>query len=145
MVEFTQHQARLLTEARLGHLSTADSQGVPHVIPLCYAFDGRVIYSVLDQKPKRTALVELKRVRNIQSNPRVALVVDHYSEDWQNLWYLLVHGDALVLEPGREQAAAVGLLRQKYRQYQGMDIDRNPVIKIIPHRVVSWSGATGRV
>jgi PPOX class probable F420-dependent enzyme len=145
MVEFTQHQARLLTEARLSHLSTTDSQDVPHVIPLCYAFDERAIYSILDQKPKRTALVELKRVRNIQSNPRVALVVDHYSEDWQNLWYLLVHGDALVLEPGREQAAAVGLLRQKYRQYQGMDIDRNPVIKIIPHRVVSWSGATGRV
>jgi PPOX class probable F420-dependent enzyme len=140
MVEFTEEQARLLTEARIGHMSTADGHGAPHVIPVCYAFDGQAIYSVLDQKPKRTALVRLKRVRNIQSNPRAALVVDHYAEDWRCLWYVLVHGDALVLEAGQDQAVAVRMLRQKYRQYQEMDIDRNPVIKIIPHRVISWAG-----
>jgi hypothetical protein len=66
--------------------------------------------------------------------------VDHYSEDWRHLWYVLVHGDALVLEIGQDQAAAVSLLRQKYRQYQEMDIDQNPVIKIIPRRVISWAG-----
>jgi len=142
MVEFTGLQARLLTEARTGHLATADPRGTPHVIPVCYAFDGQAIYSVLDQKPKRTALIRLKRVRNIQSNSRVALVVDHYDEDWRHLWYVLVHGDALVLEVGQEQTAAVRLLRQKYPQYQGMDIDQNPVIKIVPRRVTSWAGET---
>jgi PPOX class probable F420-dependent enzyme len=140
MVEFTAQQAGLLTEARIGHLSTADVLGAPHVIPVCYAFDGQAIYSALDQKPKRAALNRLKRVRNIQGNPRAALVVDHYSEDWRHLWYVLVHGDALVLEIGQDQAAAVSLLRQKYRQYQEMDIDQNPVIKIIPRRVISWAG-----
>jgi PPOX class probable F420-dependent enzyme len=79
-------------------------------------------------------------VRNIQSNPRVALVVDHYVEDWQRLWYVLVHGNASVLESGQDQVDAVGLLRRKYHQYRDMDIDQNPVIQIIPHRVISWAG-----
>ena len=109
---------------------------------MCYAFDGQAVYSVLDQKPKRTALIRLKRVRNIQSNPKVSLVVDHYEEDWRHLWYLLVHGDALLLEVGQEQSEAVRLLRQKYQQYQHMDIDQNPVIKITPTRVISWAGET---
>lgn len=140
MVEFTELQAKLLAEARTGHLATADAQGTPHVIPVCYAFDGQAIYSVLDQKPKRTALTRLKRVRNIQSNSRVSLVADHYDEDWRRLWYVLVHGDALLLEAGQDHSAAIRLLRQKYQQYQSMDIDQNPVIKITPTRVISWSG-----
>lgn len=142
MVEFTELQAKLLLDARTGHLATADAQGAPHIIPVCYAFDGQAIYSVLDQKPKRTALARLKRVRNIQSNPKVALVIDHYAEDWRRLWYVLVHGDALLVEAGQEQAAAVRLLREKYRQYQSMEIDQNPVIKIAPTRVIFWAGET---
>jgi len=141
MVEFTERQANRLAEARVGHLSTADALGAPHIIPVCYAFDGQAIYSVLDQKPKRTALVRLKRVRNIQANPRVALVVDHYAEDWRRLWYVLVQGEAVVLGVGQEQATAVRLLRRKYQQYQEMDIDQNPVIKIVPNRVISWTSA----
>ena len=140
MVEFTQLQSRLLTQARLGHLATADATGTPHVIPVCYAFDEKRIYSVLDQKPKRTTPSGLKRVRNIQANPKVSLVVDHYQEDWRRLWYVLVQGEALMLEEGSEQQAAIRLLRQKYKQYLDMDIDQNPVIRITPHRVVCWRG-----
>ncbi len=140
MVEFTQLQSSLLTQARLGHLATADATGMPHVIPVCYTFDGRRIYSVLDRKPKRTAPSGLKRVRNIQANPKVSLVVDHYEEDWQSLWYVLVQGEALLLENGREQQTAIGLLREKYQQYLDMDIDQNPVIRITPNQVVSWRG-----
>ncbi len=140
MVEFTEIQSSLLTKARWGHLATADATGTPHVIPVCYAFDGQRIYSVLDQKPKRTAPSRLKRVRNIQANPKVSLVVDHYEEDWPRLWYVLVQGEALMLENGREQQAAVRLLREKYQQYLDMDIDQNPVIRITPNQVVSWRG-----
>ena len=140
MVDFTELQSGLLINARLGHLATSDATGTPHVVPVCYVFDGQSIYSVLDQKPKRIAPSRLKRVRNIQANPQVSLVVDHYEEDWRRLWYVLVSGESLLLEAGGEQAAAVKLLRDKYPQYVDMDIDQNPVIKIAPNTVVSWSG-----
>ena len=133
-------QARFLTESRTGHLATADAQGVPHVIPVCFVFDGHVIYSVLDQKPKRAPFSRLKRVRNIQANPQVALVVDHYDEDWRKLRYILVHGTAQLIENGPDQEQAVNLLRAKYPQYRSMDIEENPVIKITPSRAISWSG-----
>ena len=124
--------------ARIGHLSTADITGAAHVIPICYAFDGRSIYSVLDQKPKRTPLTRLRRVKNILANPQVALVVDHYEEDWTHLWYILVTGHAELLLEGDERDEAIGKLREKYQQYKDMEIDSNPVIKIIPGKVVSW-------
>lgn len=139
MLELSPSQVQLLSEARVGHLATADVSGVPHVIPVCFAFDGTAIYSVLDQKPKRATLTRLKRVRNIQANPQVSLVVDHYEEDWQRLWYILITGEAGLLLDGDQQEAAIALLRQKYPQYRGMDIDQNPVIKITPTRVIGWS------
>ena len=142
MTQLTSSQSQLLTIARIGHLATADATGAPHVIPVCFAFDGQAIYSVLDQKPKRTSVTRLRRVRNIQDNRKVALVVDYYEDDWARLWYILVSGEAELLQAGDEQARAVRLLRDKYPQYQAMAIDRNPVIKITPTRVVAWgSGA----
>ena len=138
MVKLSAAQADMLAAARTGHLATADGAGVPHVIPVCFAFDGRSIYSALDRKPKRAGLTRLRRVRNIQANPEVALVVDHYEEDWSKLRYILLTGRAELLLAGEERAGAVRLLRQKYPQYRAMDVDLNPVIKITPARVVAW-------
>ena len=138
MAQLSAHQTSLLDSARTGHLATADAQGRPHVIPVCFASGGGFIYSVLDQKPKRAALTRLRRVRNIQANPQVSLVVDHYDEDWGHLWYILVTGRADLLLEGEERAAAIVLLRAKYQQYRGMDIDLNPVIKVTPDRVIFW-------
>ena len=138
MVKLSVVQANMLAAARTGHLATADAAGVPHVIPVCYAFDGRSIYSVLDRKPKLADLTRLRRVRNIQANPAVALIVDHYEEDWSQLRYILLTGQAELLLDGEERAGAVRLLRQKYPQYRDMDIDLNPVIKITPAKAVAW-------
>ena len=111
---------------------------MPHLIPVCFYYDGRCFYSVLDQKPKRTSVTNLKRVRNILANPNVALVVDHYQEEWQGLWYVLVTGTAELVYQGEEHQAALVGLRDKYPQYQGMDIDQNPVIRITPRKIVRW-------
>ena len=108
------------------------------MIPVCFSTDGRYIYSVLDQKPKRTALTRLRRVKNILANPQATLLVDHYEEDWGNLWYIMVSGRADLVMEGQEQTIAVALLREKYRQYREMDITLNPVIKITPENIVSW-------
>ena len=138
MEQLTEAQASWLARSPVGHLATADAHGAPHVIPVCYAFDGRAIYSVLDGKPKKAPLTRLRRVKNILANPQVALVVDHYEEDWTRLWYILVTGQAELLLEGDEREDAIGKLREKYQQYRDMDIDINPVIKITPAKVVSW-------
>ena len=109
------------------------------MIPVCYVFDGEAIYSVLDAKPKSTPLRQLRRVRNILSNPLVSLVVDHYEDDWSRLRYVLVIGNAGLLQEGEEWARAIVLLRKKYPQYQEMDLDESPVIKITPIRFIPWS------
>jgi PPOX class probable F420-dependent enzyme len=136
-------QDRFLRSARTGHLATADANGQPQVVPVCYVFDGESIYSVLDAKPKTVSLRQLRRVRNILANPQVSLVVDHYEEDWSRLQYLMVLGDAELLESGEEWARAIAMLREKYPQYQAMDLDQSPVIKIVPRRFVPWSSGPG--
>jgi len=143
LTQLTPSQIRLLASARTGHLATAGLTGAPHVIPVCFALGGEpiqsdVIYSVLDQKPKRTSLTRLRRVRNILANPQVSLVVDHYEEAWDRLWYILIRGHAELLLEGEERVQAIALLRQKYDQYQAMDIDDNPVIKIVAEGTVVW-------
>tara|TARA_B100001105_G_scaffold254730_1_gene251359 strand:- start:663 stop:1097 length:435 start_codon:yes stop_codon:yes gene_type:complete len=132
-------QDRFLRSARTGHLATADAKGRPQVVPVCFVFDGQAIYSVLDAKPKTTPLRQLRRVKNILANPQVSLVVDHYEEDWDKLQYILVSGDAELLESGEEWALAIAMLREKYPQYQAMDLDQSPVIKITPVRYSPWS------
>ena len=138
MTVLTQQQTHFLSHARIGHLATASEAGAPHVIPVCFELLDGLIYSALDQKPKRTGLTRLQRVRNILANPQVSLVVDHYEEDWSRLWYILVSGHAELLEEGGERASAIPALRSKYPQYRNMDIDFNPVIRISPERVVAW-------
>ena len=83
--------------------------------------------------------MRLKRVRNIQANPNVALLLDHYEEDWESLWYVLITGLATLLAEGEEHQKAIELLKAKYDQYLDMDIEMNPVIKITPQKVTTWT------
>ena len=140
MPPLTESQARFLADARVARLATADAEGRPHVIPVCFAYDGEAIYIVLDQKPKSVEPSRLRRVRNILANPQASLVVDHWDEDWQALRYVLVSCHAGLLEGEEAEAAeAVALLRDKYRQYRDMALDGNPVIKLTPQRFTAWS------
>ena len=132
----------LLEAARVARLATRDRQGRPHIVPVCFAYDGKAFYTPLDHKPKRKPGGDLARVRNIRANPEAALLVDHYSEDWAELWYILVRGRGELLAPGQEQQKAVELLRKKYPQYVARDLlpEDAPVIRITPEQVVSWDG-----
>jgi PPOX class probable F420-dependent enzyme len=129
----------LLRRARVGRLATTDQTGSPHVIPICFAFTGRLLYSAIDEKPKRVSPRRLRRVRNIEANPKVALVVDEYDDDWRRLRYVLVQGTARVLERGAEHRRALALLRKKYPQYRRMRLEDRPVIRITPRRLVAWA------
>lgn len=128
-----------IRDARVAHLATADKSGQPHVIPICFVFDGKHFYSPIDEKPKRAAPNKLKRLKNIQENPKVGLVIDHYDEDWRKLAYVLVIGKARIVQGGEKHREAVGRLRRKYPQYRSMAIDRRPLIVITPIRSRSWS------
>ena len=127
-------------EARVGRLGTVDEQGRPHVVPVCFAYQDGVAYSVLDAKPKRVAAGDLRRVRNLRANPQVQLLIDRYEEDWSRLLYVQLRGTALVLNSGLEHAGALALLRAKYAQYSRMPLDDAPIIRIAVSRYVSWSG-----
>lgn len=134
-----QHIAQFIRDHRVARLATADGDGRPAVIPICYVFDGEHFYSPIDEKPKQVAPRQLKRVRNIESNPHVALVIDEYADDWSKLVYVLVTGLATIIQPGTdEHARAVRMLRDKYSQYHAMAIDERMIIRIAPARIKHW-------
>ena len=129
---------RLVRAARVAHLATADRSGQPLVIPICFVFDGKEFFSPIDEKPKRLSPQRLKRLRNIEENSQVSLVIDRWDEDWRKLAYILVSGRARILFAGRNHRRAVSLLRRKYRQYRSMAIDQRPMIVIKPRNVKVW-------
>jgi PPOX class probable F420-dependent enzyme len=135
-----------LKTARVARFATTGASGKPHIVPVCFAFDGDDFYMALDEKPKSVAPTHLKRVRNILANPQVALLVDTYGEDWERLSYVLVSGSA-TLEPvsTERHRAAIQLLREKYPQYRAMAIDQQPVIMLTPTSVHGWSSAQSGV
>ena len=137
-MSLTKKGLAFLRSARVAHLATADANGQPHVVPICFVFDGTDFFSPIDEKPKRTAPQKLKRLKNIRENPRVSLVIDRYDEDWTKLGYVLVFGTARILSRGEKHREAVRLLRRKYRQYRSMAIQERPMIVIRPSRVISW-------
>ena len=139
MEPLSREMEALVSSQRVARLATADSQGTPHIVPVCFAYDGRHFYSVIDRKPKRAASpLSLKRVRNIMANPRVALLIDVYYEDWGRLWFIMVLGRGELIERGEEYQRALALLKEKYLQYRAMDIEGRAVIKITPQRTTRW-------
>jgi len=133
-----ERERAFISSHRVGRLATVDEEGKPHVIPICYVYNGAYIYSPLDEKPKRVPIERLKRVRNIQSRPEVCLVIDRYSEEWSQLGYVLIQGTALLLQAGEEHEEALRLLREKYPQYRKMALEERPMIKITPKKILSW-------
>ena len=131
--------ATLVQAARVARFATIDQRGNPHIVPVCFAWDGERAYIALDEKPKRVAPTDLQRVRNILANPEAALIVDYYNDDWRRLAWVLLRGQATLLDVGSaDHEAAVAALREKYPQYRAMAIERQPVIALTPQRVRSW-------
>lgn len=134
----TEEHRRFLERQRVARLATADASAAPHVVPVCYAVSGDSVYITLDEKPKQAAARAMKRLRNIEENPQVALVADHYDDDWSQLGWVMVRGTADILEDGGEHADAQALLRERYPQYRTMNLADLPVIAVRIERVASW-------
>jgi PPOX class probable F420-dependent enzyme len=133
----TAEQAReLFAAARVARLATVGRAGAPHLVPVVFAVDGDRIYTVTDAKPKRTT--SLRRLANVRENPAVALLVDHYDEDWDRLWWARADGLGRVLDAERPEAIrAVELLAARYPQQRATGA-------VLAVDVQRWSGWTGR-
>jgi PPOX class probable F420-dependent enzyme len=122
-----------LASARVARLATVDADGQPHLVPVTFAADGNRIYTAVDHKPKTTS--NLRRLRNIQENPLVALLADHYAEDWGELWWVRADGAAHILD---NHDRALDMLVQKYQQYQ-QQRPEGPIIIIEVERWTGWA------
>lgn len=127
---------RFLAGARVARLATADVAARPHVVPITFAYRSPFLYTALDAKPKRVPPGELVRVRNLQANPRAAVLADRFTEDWARLGFVLLLGEGELLPEAREAEAARELLREKYPQYRELGL--GPVIRVRERRLVGW-------
>jgi PPOX class probable F420-dependent enzyme len=125
-------------DARVARLATVGADGRPHLVPICFVLEGDVLYSAVDEKPKRSK--RLKRLENIRNRPEVVALIDHYEEDWTRLWWVRLDGTASVLDEGPEREHALRLLREKYEQYRAQP----PTGPVIAVRVERWRGWSSR-
>jgi PPOX class probable F420-dependent enzyme len=140
-MELETWERSFIDRQRVARLATVDPQGQPHLVPIVYAFDGERLFTPIDAKPKRVGPERLQRVRNIQANPRVAILIDEYSDDWAKLAWVQLHGLARLVESGSEQAAGAALLEARYPQYQTMPLAGRPLIVITINHITSWCAA----
>ena len=134
---------RILDSWPVARLATQRADGLPSQVPIVFARSGERLWSPIDGKPKGDG--ELARVRNIRARPGVSLLIDHYAEDWERLWWLRVEGVAEVicpsdLEGDAEVAGAVAALRNKYPQYRDTALFRGvpTLVAVRPLVIRSW-------
>jgi PPOX class probable F420-dependent enzyme len=147
----------IIYRARVARLATADSKAIPHIVPVVFAFDGEKYYIPVDEKPKITKPDQLRRIKNIEVNPAVALLIDEYNEDWNKLLFILIQGKASILgkrgENNKEETEdpqdnsddgdkllknARKLLSMKYPQYEHIAIGKLCIV-IHPQKIIYWN------
>jgi PPOX class probable F420-dependent enzyme len=133
---------RRFAAARVARLATADADGRPHLVPIVFVVAGQTIYSSVDAKPKRSRA--LRRLANVAANPRVAVLVDHYEDDWAALWWVRADGTARILDAVEpEGRTALERLTERYAQYRDQP-PPGPVLAVDVDRWSSWSATPSR-
>jgi PPOX class probable F420-dependent enzyme len=121
----------------VARLATVAATGDPHLVPIVFVLLGDTVWSAVDHKPKTTP--RLQRLDNIVAHPRVSLLVDHYDDDWSELWWVRADGTATVEAPDTPAAVtALEGLAAKYPQYRA-DQPAGPMIRIEVDRWAQWS------
>ncbi len=136
-------QRAFLNRRRVGHLGTASADAAPHVLPVCFACAGDTVFVPIDEKPKSGDPRTMKRLRNIIENSRVCLTVDRYSDDWDELGWVMMRGHARVQMVAAEAHTGIELLRARYPQYSDMALEERPMIVIDIDLCTDWGNLTG--
>jgi PPOX class probable F420-dependent enzyme len=121
--------------ARVARLGTVTTGGRPHLVPCCFARVDETVYTAVDAKPKST--LSLRRLENLRAHPGACLLVDHYQEDWSQLWWIRLDGTGRLVGDADERQQGLDALRAKYRQYTQLAIP-GPVIAIDVTAWRSW-------
>ena len=129
---------RRVATAFVARLATVGADGRPHIVPITFALDELTLYFAVDSKPKKTT--NLKRLRNIAANPAVSILIDHYEDDWNRLWWVRLDGDARVVADGAEAQKAIRILAARYSQYR-MSAPAGPVVAIAIAAMTGWSAS----
>lgn len=124
--------------APVARLATSRSAGAPHIVPVTFAIQGDKLMTMVDRKPKTTTA--LQRLANIDREPRVSILVDHYEDDWAMLWWVRIDGIATVSTSGDAWATALEALTAKYHQYRETPPD-GPAISVEIRDVTWWEAA----
>jgi PPOX class probable F420-dependent enzyme len=120
---------------RVARLATAPPGG-PRLVPVTFAWhEGVAVWAVDAVKPKRGR--RLRRLADLEAEPRVALLVDHYSDDWAELWWVELQGTASVVQ-GRAADAALDALAGRYPAYRSQR-PPGPVVAVTPRAWAWWS------
>ena len=122
----------------VAHLATVRPDGGPHVVPIVFALVDDTVYSAVDAKPKRTD--RLQRLANLRADPRCALLVDHYSDDWRQLWWVRADGHASVLDAVPAEHPGISALVRRFPRYRD-EPPSGPLLVIVVERWSGWTAA----
>ena len=126
---------------KVARLSTVTPSRVPHSVPICFALSGNdTIYTPIDSKPKKDTSKPLERINNIANNDEVVVLFDKYSENWDELAYVMAKGKAKVVSDEQENILAAKLLKDRYIQYRDQNyLPRGAmIIAIRVYDFMSW-------
>ena len=130
-----------IEKARVARLATVDKTFKPPLVPVVFVFDGNHFFIPIDQKRKSVKPQGLKRIKNLQDNSDVALLIDMYSEDWTKLAFVMIQGKASIITSKTQWnidvKEAYNKLTTKYLQYQKIGLSEMCII-IKPEKIVSW-------
>lgn len=126
---------RALAAARVGHLGSTRPDGAPHIVPITFAITDGTLVTMVDHKPKTTQ--RLQRLVNLESTPRASVMVDHYSEDWSELWWVRIDGPASIHHDGELWESSRRELAAKYAHY-ARKRPEGPAIAVTIETVTSW-------
>ncbi len=123
----------------VARLATVRPDGAPHVVPVVFALVDGTVYSAVDAKPKRTR--RLQRLANVRADPRCALLVDHYEDDWSRLWWVRADGTAAVVEDPAAAHPGVEALVARHPRYRA-EPPAGPLLVVTVERWSGWSSTS---
>jgi PPOX class probable F420-dependent enzyme len=132
-MRLTKKLSKLIGRERVCRVATAGADGAPHLVPVCHVLAGGKIYFGSDKNARKVA--------NLRENPRIALTVDLYSEDWSELKGVMVVGTVTLIERGPRFKQARARLYEKYPQYPeeaALGASDSTIVEVTPTSVFAW-------
>ena len=123
----------------MARLATVRPDGGPHVVPVVFALVEETVYSAVDAKPKRSP--RLQRLVNVRAEPRCALLVDHFEDDWTRLWWVRADGAGTVVDRPGSAHPGIEALVERHARYRDAP-PSGPLLVVVVDRWSGWSSTS---